>query len=128
MGGPGKLHRRSAHVLATIYKICPRAAWDAATARGSYDGSPDDLRDGYIHFSTREQLPGTLAKYYRGERDLVLIAFDADELGAGLKWEPARGGQLFPHLFASLPTAAAAAVHELPLDPDGAHVLPKDLA
>lgn len=102
-----------------IYKIAGRSAWVEASAAGIYRGSLDDLRDGFIHFSTREQLVETARKHYCGREDLVLIAFDAQRLGEGLKWEASRGGALFPHLYADLPTASALWVRDLPLRSDG---------
>lgn len=85
-----------------VYKICRGAEWQAAIAAGRYDGSPDDVRDGFIHLSTAEQLEGTLARHFHGIDDLVVIAFDAATLGTALRWEPSRGGALFPHLYGSL--------------------------
>ena len=85
-----------------IYKICRRDEWHAAERERVFRGSPDDLRDGFIHFSTAEQTPGTFEKYFAGETGLVLVAVDARELGAALKWEPSRGGALFPHLYGEL--------------------------
>ena len=111
----------------TIYKICDTAEWRAAQAAGDYAGSPDDLRDGFIHFSTASQLPGTAAKHFRNRTALVLVDVDAAILGDALRWEPSRGGQLFPHLYGALPLAAAKRVQELPIGPDGVPVLP-DLA
>jgi uncharacterized protein (DUF952 family) len=85
-----------------IYKIMPRAEWEKIA--GAYEGSMDDKRDGFIHFSTKSQLAGTLAKHYAGQTDLMLLAIDADSLGATLKWELApKRGEEFPHLYAALP-------------------------
>ena len=109
-----------------IYKICGRAEWQAAERCGAYAGTADDARDGYIHLSTAEQLAGTLAKYYATRDDLLLIGFDPDRLGPALKWEPARGGQLFPHLYAPLPTGAAACVFPLTRDAAGIHDIPTE--
>ncbi len=82
----------------TIYKICDAAAWQAAERAGEFVGAPVDLADGYIHFSAADQVVETAAKHFSGERDLVLVAVDADALGPALKWEPSRGDALFPHL------------------------------
>ena len=82
-----------------IFKICAEEDWSAAVADGVYSGSEHDQRDGFIHFSTATQLSGTLDKYYAGRDDLMLIAFLAGSLGSALKWEPARDGALFPHLY-----------------------------
>lgn len=102
-----------------VYKICSDTAWAEAIAAGTFDGSPDDARDGFIHLSTAEQLPGTAEKHFRHEPDLVLVAFDVTSLGAALKWEPSRGGALFPHYYGKLPVSAAISVAPLPLDDDG---------
>ena len=111
-----------------VYKVAPRAAWDAACRTGTYEGSADDRRDGYIHLSSREQLAGTLAKHFSGQDDLVLIQFEARALGEALRWEVSRGGQLFPHLYAGLPTREAMAVRSLLPGKDGIPMLPEDLA
>ena len=85
------------------------------------------MRDGFIHLSALHQLGGTLARHFKGETDLVLIAFESSDLGADLKWEASRNGELFPHLYASLSTTAARATHALTLDENGVPVLPADL-
>ena len=104
-----------------IYKVATRAQWEAACAAGTFTGAPVDLADGYIHFSTAAQLAETLARHFAGQRDLLLIAVDADTLGADLRWEPSRGGHLFPHLYAALPVALAREVAAIPVDEDGRH-------
>jgi uncharacterized protein (DUF952 family) len=105
--------------MSLIYKILPRAAWDEAVAQGRFEGSPIDLKDGYIHFSTAAQAHETAAKHFRGQAGLVVAAFDADALGPALRWEPSRGGHLFPHLYAPLDPALAKAVTAAPLGSDG---------
>lgn len=110
--------------MTTIYKICRAAEWENAVRAGVYRGSPVDLRDGYIHFSTAEQVAETAAKHFARQGDLLLIAVDAQALGANLNWEPSRGGALFPHLYADLPVNATLWVKPLPLDGSGRHVLP----
>ena len=110
-----------------IYKILPRPAWEAAVAEGAFSGAPADLADGYIHFSTAEQVAETAAKHFRGQTDLVLVAVDTDALGAALTWEPSRGGALFPHLYAPLDVAHARDLHALPLDADGVPIIPEGL-
>jgi uncharacterized protein (DUF952 family) len=102
-----------------VYKILPRAAWDAAVAAGRFDGSPVDLEDGFIHFSTADQAQETAEKHFRGQAGLVLAAFAAEDLGAALRWEPSRGGQLFPHLYAPLDPGLARGVTDAPLDAGG---------
>jgi uncharacterized protein (DUF952 family) len=106
-----------------IYKIATVAQWRAAEAAGVFEGAPLDLTDGFIHFSTAAQVSETLAKHFAGQRELLLIAVSADQLGAELRWEVSRGGQLFPHLYAHLRVAAASSVSEIPVGADGRHVL-----
>ncbi|WP_367718856.1 DUF952 domain-containing protein [Nitratireductor sp. GISD-1A_MAKvit] len=108
-----------------IYKICPRGLWLEAERIGRFDGAPVDLADGYIHFSTAEQLAATAAKHFAGQDDLVLVAVDPSELGAALKYEISRGGALFPHLYAPLFLKAVSWVHPLPLGVDGTHLFPE---
>jgi uncharacterized protein (DUF952 family) len=113
--------------MGLIFKVCGAAEWAAAEQAGHYAGSADDARDGFIHFSTAAQLPGTLAKYFAGRDDLLLVAVQAGTLGAALKWEPSRGGNLFPHLYAPLPVSAALWARPLLRRAGGDHVLPADL-
>ena len=107
-----------------IYKICSKSLWDEAEARGEFTGAGIDLADGYIHFSTAKQTPETARLHFSGKRDLVIVAVDTGPLGEALKWEASRGGQLFPHLYASLPITAVRWVKPLPLDEGGAPVVP----
>ena len=109
--------------MSSAYKILPRADWEAALAKGRYDGSPFDLADGFIHLSGADQAAETAVKYFTGQAGLVMVRFDTDDLGPALRWEPSRGGALFPHLYAPLPTAAALEVRELTLDADGIPIL-----
>ncbi|RIA56843.1 DUF952 domain-containing protein [Dichotomicrobium thermohalophilum] len=110
-----------------IYKLMKTYAWREAEAAGVYHGSADDERDGFIHFSTADQLPGTLAKHFAGQEGLTLVAVDAATLGDKLVWEPSRRGDLFPHLYDPLPTDAVLWTRSLPLNADGTHELPSDL-
>tara|TARA_E500000318_G_scaffold67274_1_gene62090 strand:+ start:1272 stop:1637 length:366 start_codon:yes stop_codon:yes gene_type:complete len=107
-----------------IYHLSRRADWDRAKAAGSYEGSREDTADGFLHFSTALQVAASAAKHRSGESDLVLLEVDSAALGEALKWEPARGGELFPHLYGSLPAGAVAAEFDLPLGEDGLHVFP----
>ena len=109
--------------MATIYKICPADLWQAAVADGVFRGSPLDLKDGFIHFSTAKQVKETAAKYFAGRPGLVLVAFDAATLGPGLRHEPSRGGELFPHLYGPLDPAAALWAKPLELS-GGEHAFP----
>jgi uncharacterized protein (DUF952 family) len=110
-----------------IYKICPASLWREAERQGSFSGSADDRRDGFIHFSTAAQVPETLRRHFAGQSGLFLIAVDADLLGDALRWESSRGGDLFPHLYGDLDPGAAIAVTSLTLRADGSHDVP-DLA
>jgi len=105
--------------LTLVYKILPRGDWDAAVALGRFDGAGADLADGYIHFSTAAQAPETARRHFAGREGLVVVAVEAADLGAGLRWEPSRGGDLFPHLYGPLPTALALHVRPAPLGADG---------
>jgi len=111
--------------VTTIYKICERAAWEEAEAAGRFVGSPADSRDGFIHFSTAAQLPGTAARHFAGQSGLMLVAVDGDALGGALKWEPSRGGELFPHLHAALPLSAVLWVCPLADEREGRRPLPE---
>ena len=104
-----------------IFKIAPAGLWAEAERTGVFSGAPVDLADGYIHFSTREQAEETAAKHFAGQDDLVLVAIDSGALGDALKWEPSRGGALFPHLYAPLSLSAVVWTRPLPLDADGRH-------
>lgn len=111
-----------------IYKICASAMLQGARGRGGFEGSADDLRDGFIHLSAGHQVAGTLAKYFAGQRDLVLLAVDPDRLGAGLRWEKSRGGELFPHLYGPLDLDHVISIEALVLQEDGTHRLPEGVA
>ncbi len=104
-----------------IYKIATIALWEEAKAKGVFTGAPVDLADGYIHFSTREQAEETARKWFAGHADLLLIAVDPSSLQDQLRWEPSRGGALFPHLYGQLPLSTVKSVYPLPLKPDGSH-------
>jgi uncharacterized protein (DUF952 family) len=110
---------------AVILKILRAEEWAKARADGVFHGAPVDLADGYIHFSTPEQARETAAKHFKGERGLVLAAVDPAALGAALRWEPSRGGALFPHLYAALPLGSILWTKPLPLGQDGVHVFPE---
>ncbi len=111
--------------MATIYKICPASLWHAATKAGIFRGSDVDLRDGFIHFSTAIQVFETAARHFAGAGDLVLVAVDERRLGPALRYEPSRGGDLFPHLYGSLDPNLAVWVKPLPLGADGGHLFPE---
>lgn len=110
--------------MVLVYKICAETLWNEAERDGLFRGAPVDHADGFIHFSTAEQVRETAARHFAGADDLVLVAVEADRLGSALEWEPSRGGALFPHLYGELPLAAVQWVKPLPLGPDGQHRFP----
>ena len=107
--------------MTLIYKIVPEALWRAAEALAEFDGAPVDQADGFIHFSTARQVRETAAKHFAGQRDLLVLTVEAEPLGEALKWEPSRGGDLFPHLYGKLQLAHALRVDKLPLRENGTH-------
>lgn len=107
-----------------IYKIFRRPEWDALRDAGDTAGAPIDLTDGYIHFSTAAQVAETAARHFTTESDLVLVAVNSDALGPDLKWEPSRGGQLFPHLYRRLRLTDVIWDKSLPLGASG-HIFPE---
>lgn len=113
---------------AIIYKLVPEAAWRQAELLGRFTGSPVDLADGFIHCSTAPQVRETAAKHFAGQADLLLVAVAAADVEAQLRWEPSRGGALFPHVYGDLPLSAVRTVTPLALGADGCHVFPATLA
>ena len=109
-----------------IFKIFRRTEWDAFRAAGRTAGAPVDLADGFIHFSTAAQVAETASKHFAAESDLVLVAVDPDRLGPELRWEPSRGGQLFPHLYRDLRIDEVLWDKSLPLGSAG-HIFPEGL-
>jgi uncharacterized protein (DUF952 family) len=106
-----------------IYKLLDRVAWLAASRAGTFGGSPVDLADGFIHFSTADQVRETARRHFRGVADLMLLEVDPEALGGPLAWEPSRGGDLFPHLYGPMPVSAVRRVEALGLDGDGVPVI-----
>ncbi len=104
-----------------VFKIVAADEWREAEAAGAFTGASVDRADGFIHFSTAEQAQETAAKWFAGRDDLILAAVDAEALGADLRWEPSRGGALFPHLYAALPMGAVIWSRPLRLGVDGRH-------
>jgi uncharacterized protein (DUF952 family) len=123
------IHGRTRGTVPTIiYKICESVLWHEAERAGVFHGASVDARDGFIHFSTADQARETAAKHFAGASDLTLVAVDADTLGDALKWEISRGGDLFPHLYGTLPLAAVLWAKPLPLGSDRRHVFPELIA
>jgi uncharacterized protein (DUF952 family) len=107
-----------------IFHMCRAEEWAATRATGTYTGSSQDVADGFIHFSTAAQLAASAARHRAGQTGLVLLTVDAALCGPALKWEPSRGGALFPHLHGPLAHTAVLRVDPLPLEADGRHRLP----
>jgi uncharacterized protein (DUF952 family) len=105
-----------------VYKIVATEEWAAAETAGAFAGASVDRADGFIHFSTAAQAQETAAKWFAGRGDLTLAAIDAEALGDDLRWEPSRGGALFPHLYRALPMSVVVWSRPLPLGSDGRHV------
>lgn len=114
--------------MSLIYKIMPRDLWLAAKAKGVFDGVAIDLSDGYIHLSAACQVKETAARHFAAQTDLMLLAVNAEALGDALKWEPSRGGAMFPHLYAPLDIRHVVWAKPLPLDAAGRHLFPDELA
>jgi uncharacterized protein (DUF952 family) len=111
--------------MTTIYKICSAELWRDAQQAGRFRGAPLDLADGFIHFSSAAQVAETAAKHFAGAAGQVLVAVDGGLLGEALKWEPSRGGDLFPHLYGGLSLDAVKWARPLRLGADGRHVFPE---
>jgi len=108
--------------LTRIYKLIDRKAWERALSLGRFDGAGVDLRDGYIHFSTAAQAGETARRYFQGQSDLLMLTLETEALG-DLRWEPARGGDLFPHLYGPLDPSLVIETRALSLDAEGTLVL-----
>ena len=112
--------------MRTLYKIISGDHWRDAVAKGVFEGSAVDHRDGFIHLSTARQMRETAARHFAGQDGLVLVGFREDDL-PNLKWEPSRGGDLFPHVYGVIDPALAASCDPLPLE-DGVHRFPAGAA
>jgi uncharacterized protein (DUF952 family) len=110
----------------TIYKVLTSGQYDSAKAGGLVE-APVDVADGYVHFSTATQLQGTLTKWFKGQTGCALLAFDAEDFGAQLKWEKARDGDLFPHVYGRVFAKQARSVWNLDMGPDGAPLAPSEV-
>lgn len=108
-----------------IYKIVSKAEWKEAVKNGVFRGAAIDLEDGYIHFSSAEQVEETAKKHFSGQSDLLLVTVSESKLGDSVRWEESRGGQLFPHLYSDLLVSIVDDVFELPLGDDDQHVFPE---
>jgi uncharacterized protein (DUF952 family) len=102
------------------YKILTAPQWAQWQATGTFNGAPVDLADGYIHLSTAAQLTETADRHFAGQHDLVLVQVDLIALGDAVRWEPSRGGALFPHVYQALPLSVAVIAGRLTRDAEGA--------
>ena len=109
--------------MSLVYKLIDRPAWEAAVRDGVFTGSAVDLADGFIHLSSAHQAQETARRYFSGQSDLLLVAIETDGLGDSLRWEPSRGGDLFPHIYGPLPTSTAAWSRPVPIGADGTPML-----
>ena len=110
----------------TIFKVVSNSEWMKAELDGEFRGASIDLQDGYIHFSTADQVEETLKRHFAGQADLILVSVDSDSL-TDLRWEPSRNGELFPHLYGNLELSSVISTWELPIGKNGDHLLPPDL-
>ncbi len=110
-----------------VYKICTADEWVELSTCGTFAGSTDDLRDGFIHLSAAHQVGRTVAKFFAGRRDLFLLSVDVDSIAGNLRWESSSGGTQYPHLYDRLPLQAIVATTRLDIGPDGRHILPPEV-
>lgn len=106
-----------------VYKICTYLEWQRAREAGQFNGATVDINDGFIHFSTADQMKETAEKHFKGQKDLKLLQINI--IGLNIIWEVSRGGQFFPHLYDMLPLSAVVNVWDLPLNKQGEHLFPE---
>ncbi len=116
--------QESGKMQTTIYKVINKDVWAAAKAVGEFTGAAIDIKDGYIHFSSADQVVETVQKHFAGQDDLLLLSVSTAEMGDDLKWEKSRNDELFPHLFRPLAAAEVTAEEALPLNEEGKHLFP----
>lgn len=114
-------------MAARVFKVLSHSLWANLQDEELFNGSTDDLRDGFIHLSTLDQLRTTIARHFAAEAELIILEFSATKLGNALRWEPSRDGALFPHLYAPLELPQAQACHKVSLGSDDEHTLPEEL-
>jgi uncharacterized protein (DUF952 family) len=111
----------------SVYKILRRPEWEAAQETGVFCGSPDDVRDGFVHLSTAHQVRGVCERHFAAESDLVLLGVDADRLGSQLKWEASHKGEAYPHLYGRLPLALVRSMTDIRRGSDGRFAFPPEI-
>lgn len=104
-----------------LYKVASSEDWQQVLSDGTFRGFGIDLEDGFIHLSTGDQIKETVRRYFAGRADLMLIVIDGGGLGQTLRWEPSRGGDLFPHVYGTIPMSAVQQAEPLPLGENGEH-------
>lgn len=109
---------------AVAYKVLTAEQMAELEADGTFAGAPVDVADGFVHLSTSAQLAETIDKHFAGQEDLHIAAVDLEALGEAVRWEPSRGGALFPHVYAALPLSAVIAYGPLERHDDGSIKLP----
>ena len=108
-----------------LYKVVSAEVWRRAEAEGLFRGAGIDLQDGFIHLSSPDQVVETVEKHFAGQENLLLVTIDGDKLGQALRWEPSRGGDLFPHVYGEIRFDAVVQVDLLPTGDDGKHIFPE---
>lgn len=109
------------------YRLATPDRWAEVMTAGVFEGDPHDIADGFIHLSAAPQVEGTLLKHYNQHERLVLAEIDLTELGDSVKWEVSRGGELFPHVYGTIPTSAVKGVRLIGRDENGGWIMPNDL-
>ena len=112
--------------MSLVYKVCTKEEWDHAIIKKFYMGSEIDIKDGFIHLSTKKQLNETVSKHFCGKKNLIILSFISKKIQDKLKWEVSRNGDLFPHYYGNLETKLAENIYELHLNADGIHEFPKN--
>jgi len=112
----------------TIYKVIDKDVWAAAKTAGEFTGAAIDIKDGFIHFSSVDQVVETVQKHFAGQDNLLLLSVSTADMGEDLKWEKSRNDDLFPHLFRALKTDEVTAEEALPLNDDRSHQFPPRFA
>jgi uncharacterized protein (DUF952 family) len=114
-------------IVTIIYKVVDANLWTSVSSDVPFRGAPVDMKDGFVHLSTGAQVRDTVKLHFRGVSDLLLVAIDSARLGDALRWEPSRGGDLFPHLYGPLHLSAVVDVRPLTLGADGVPLIPEDV-
>ena len=107
-----------------IFRLVTRQEWQEAVRSGAYQGAPHDHADGFIHFSSAAQVEETAHLHYRDQDDVMVLTVDAERLNGAVEWEPSRGGELFPHLYGTVPVEAVLAAEPLDRDREGGFIFP----